>query len=81
MLSTFIFTVGNFVNHCSKLRSVKQTNRFKIFHLDLKLIFFSFPSVEFFSIAENHSHCLKSSKNILIRAFEIESEHFEITDE
>ena len=48
MLSTFIFTVGNFVNHCSKLRSVKQTNRFKIFHLDLKLIFFSFPSVEIF---------------------------------
>ena len=46
MLSTFIFTVGNFVNHCSKLRSVKQTNRFKIFHLDLKLIFFYFPSVE-----------------------------------
>ena len=81
MLSTFIFTVGNFVTHCSKLRSVKQTNRFKIFHLDLKLIFFSFPSVEFFSIAENHFHCLKSSKNILIRAFEIESEHFEITDE
>ena len=79
MLSTFIFTVGNFVNHCSKLRSVKQTNRFKIFHLDLKLIFFYFPSVEKkkkFSIAENHFHCLKSSKNILIRAFEIESEHF-----
>ena len=67
MLSTFIFIVGNFLNHCSKLRSVKRTNRFEDLSSRLKVNF------RLFSFRRNFPdfHCLKSFKNILIQVFEI----------